>query len=83
MLIDHKTGAEFLPLQHLSEDQSRVLIYDSALTEYAALGFEYGYSVANREAMVMWEAQFGDFVNGAQSIVDEFISSGEVKWGQQ
>jgi 2-oxoglutarate decarboxylase len=83
VLIDHKTGAEFLPLQHLSEDQSRVLIYDSALTEYAALGFEYGYSVANREALVMWEAQFGDFVNGAQSVIDEYLSSGEAKWGQQ
>ncbi|MET0863966.1 MAG: multifunctional oxoglutarate decarboxylase/oxoglutarate dehydrogenase thiamine pyrophosphate-binding subunit/dihydrolipoyllysine-residue succinyltransferase subunit, partial [Nakamurella sp.] len=83
VLIDHKTGAEYLPLQHLSEEQARVLIYDSALTEYAALGFEYGYSVANREAMVMWEAQFGDFVNGAQSVIDEYLSSGEAKWGQQ
>ena len=83
VLIDHKTGAEYLPLQNLSEDQARVLIYDSALTEYAALGFEYGYSVANRDAMVMWEAQFGDFVNGAQSVIDEYLSSGEAKWGQQ
>ena len=83
VLIDHKTGTEFLPLQHLSEDQARVLIYDSALSEYAALGFEYGYSVANRDALVMWEAQFGDFVNGAQSVIDEYLSSGEAKWGQQ
>ena len=83
VLIDHKTGAEYLPLQHLSDDQERVLIYDSALTEYAALGFEYGYSVANRDALVMWEAQFGDFVNGAQSVIDEYLSSGEAKWGQQ
>ncbi len=83
VLIDHKTGAEFLPLQHLSEDQARVLIYDSALSEYAALGFEYGYSVSNREALVLWEAQFGDFVNGAQSVIDEYLSSGEAKWGQQ
>ena len=82
-LIDRNTGAEFLPLQHLSEDQGRVLIYDSALSEYAALGFEYGYSVANRDALVMWEAQFGDFVNGAQSVIDEYLSSGEAKWGQQ
>ncbi|MBM9477030.1 multifunctional oxoglutarate decarboxylase/oxoglutarate dehydrogenase thiamine pyrophosphate-binding subunit/dihydrolipoyllysine-residue succinyltransferase subunit [Nakamurella flavida] len=82
-LIDKNTGAEFLPLQHLTDDQGRVLIYDSALTEYAGLGFEYGYSVANREALVLWEAQFGDFVNGAQSIIDEYLSSGEAKWGQQ
>ena len=83
VLIDHKSGVEFRPLQQLSEDQARVLIYDSALSEYAALGFEYGYSVANREALVMWEAQFGDFVNGAQSVIDEYLSSGEAKWGQQ
>ncbi|TKV61474.1 multifunctional oxoglutarate decarboxylase/oxoglutarate dehydrogenase thiamine pyrophosphate-binding subunit/dihydrolipoyllysine-residue succinyltransferase subunit [Nakamurella flava] len=82
-LIDRKTGAEYLPLQHLSDDQGRVMIYDSALSEYAAVGFEYGYSVANREALVLWEAQFGDFVNGAQSVIDEYLSSGEAKWGQQ
>jgi 2-oxoglutarate dehydrogenase complex dehydrogenase (E1) component-like enzyme len=63
VLIDHNTGQEFQPLQHLSEQQGQLLIYDSALTEYAALGFEYGYSVANPAALVMWEAQFGDFVN--------------------
>ena len=82
-LIDRNTGAEYLPLQHLSDEQGRVLIYDSALSEYAALGFEYGYSVANRDALVLWEAQFGDFVNGAQSVIDEYLSSGEAKWGQQ
>ena len=82
-LIDWHNGTEYLPLQHLSADQERVLLYDSALTEYAALGFEYGYSVANRDALVLWEAQFGDFVNGAQSVIDEYLSSGEAKWGQQ
>jgi 2-oxoglutarate decarboxylase len=82
VLIDRKTGQEYSPLQHLADEQGRVMIYDSALSEYAAVGFEYGYSVANSEAMVMWEAQFGDFVNGAQTIIDEYISSGEAKWGQ-
>jgi 2-oxoglutarate decarboxylase len=82
-LIDKTNGAEYLPLQHLTEGQERFLIYDSALTEYAGLGFEYGYSVANREALVIWEAQFGDFVNGAQSVIDEYLSSGEAKWGQE
>jgi len=82
VLIDRKTGEEYAPLQHLSPDQGRVMIYDSALSEYAAVGFEYGYSVANSEALVMWEAQFGDFVNGAQTVIDEYISSGEAKWGQ-
>ncbi|MHA6785061.1 multifunctional oxoglutarate decarboxylase/oxoglutarate dehydrogenase thiamine pyrophosphate-binding subunit/dihydrolipoyllysine-residue succinyltransferase subunit [Pseudonocardia saturnea] len=82
VVIDRKTGEEYYPLRNLSKDQERFLPYDSALSEFAAVGFEYGYSVANPAAFVAWEAQFGDFVNGAQSIIDEFISSGEAKWGQ-
>jgi 2-oxoglutarate decarboxylase len=83
VLIDRKTGAEYTPLQNLAEGQAKFLPYDSALSEFAALGFEYGYSVANPDALVLWEAQFGDFFNGAQPIIDEFISSGEAKWGQR
>jgi 2-oxoglutarate decarboxylase len=82
VLIDRKSGIEYTPLQNLTPDQARFLSYDSALSEFAALGFEYGYSVGNQSALVAWEAQFGDFFNGAQSIIDEFISSGEAKWGQ-
>jgi 2-oxoglutarate dehydrogenase E1 component len=83
VIVDRKTGAEHTPLAHLSEDQAPFYVYDSLLSEFAAMGFEYGYSVARPEALVLWEAQFGDFANGAQSILDEFISSGEQKWGQR
>ncbi|HEY6422383.1 MAG TPA: multifunctional oxoglutarate decarboxylase/oxoglutarate dehydrogenase thiamine pyrophosphate-binding subunit/dihydrolipoyllysine-residue succinyltransferase subunit, partial [Pseudonocardiaceae bacterium] len=83
VLIDRKTGAEYTPLAHLAEGQAKFMAYDSALSEFAAVGFEYGYSVANPDALVLWEAQFGDFTNGAQPVIDEFISSGEAKWGQR
>ncbi|MET8700013.1 multifunctional oxoglutarate decarboxylase/oxoglutarate dehydrogenase thiamine pyrophosphate-binding subunit/dihydrolipoyllysine-residue succinyltransferase subunit [Kitasatospora sp. NPDC004723] len=82
VLIDRSTGEDYTPLQYLTEDQARYTVYDSLLSEYAAMGFEYGYSLTRPNALVMWEAQFGDFVNGAQSVVDEYISSAEQKWGQ-
>ncbi|MGY1833691.1 multifunctional oxoglutarate decarboxylase/oxoglutarate dehydrogenase thiamine pyrophosphate-binding subunit/dihydrolipoyllysine-residue succinyltransferase subunit [Blastococcus sp. SYSU DS0510] len=83
VLIDRENGAEYTPLANLTEEQAKFFVYDSLLSEYAALGFEYGYSVANPKALVLWEAQFGDFVDGAQMVIDEFISSGEAKWGQR
>ncbi|MCD5347716.1 multifunctional oxoglutarate decarboxylase/oxoglutarate dehydrogenase thiamine pyrophosphate-binding subunit/dihydrolipoyllysine-residue succinyltransferase subunit [Agromyces sp. S2-1-8] len=83
VLHDRVNGQEWLPLQNLAENQARFWIYDSLLSEYAAMGFEYGYSVERADALVLWEAQFGDFANGAQTIIDEFISSAEQKWGQR
>ncbi|MDX3003074.1 multifunctional oxoglutarate decarboxylase/oxoglutarate dehydrogenase thiamine pyrophosphate-binding subunit/dihydrolipoyllysine-residue succinyltransferase subunit [Kribbella solani] len=83
-VIDRVNGQDYVPLQHLDEEnQGNFYVYDSLLSEYAALGFEYGYSVARPDALTLWEAQFGDFVNGAQSVIDEYISSGEAKWGQK
>jgi multifunctional 2-oxoglutarate metabolism enzyme len=83
VIIDRENADEWTPLSNLSEGQGKFYIYDSLLSEYAALGFEYGYSVARPEALVVWEAQFGDFINGAQTVVDEYITAGETKWGQQ
>jgi 2-oxoglutarate decarboxylase len=83
VLHDRINGQEWLPLANLSEDQARFWIYDSLLSEYAAMGFEYGYSVERADALVLWEAQFGDFANGAQTVIDEFVSSAEQKWGQR
>ncbi|HWM75413.1 MAG TPA: multifunctional oxoglutarate decarboxylase/oxoglutarate dehydrogenase thiamine pyrophosphate-binding subunit/dihydrolipoyllysine-residue succinyltransferase subunit, partial [Nocardioides sp.] len=82
-IIDRVNADEWTPLSNLTEDQAKFHIYDSLLSEYAALGFEYGYSVARPEALVLWEAQFGDFVNGAQTVIDEFISAGKTKWRQE
>src|SRR5262249_38217477 len=81
---DVETGAEYLPLQHLvpgNGGQPRCEIYDSMLSEAAVLGYEYGYSRDYPETLVLWEAQFGDFANGAQIIIDQFITAGEDKWG--
>jgi 2-oxoglutarate dehydrogenase E1 component len=83
VLHDRVNGQEWLPLGNVSDTQARFWIYDSLLSEYAAMGYEYGYSVERADALVLWEAQFGDFANGAQSIIDEFISSAEQKWGQR
>ncbi len=83
VIVDKETGWQYKPLKKCYRDGGKLYVYDSSLSEFAALGFEYGYSVARPDALVMWEAQFGDFVNGAQSIIDEFISSGEQKWGQR
>jgi 2-oxoglutarate dehydrogenase E1 component len=79
---DAKTNATYAPIQHLSDAQASIEIYNSPLSEYACLGFEYGYAVETPEALVLWEAQFGDFNNGAQIIIDQFIAAGQAKWGE-
>lgn len=83
VVIDKENGAEFFPLRSLVKDPNQFHIYDSLLSEYAVMGFEYGYSVERDDALVIWEAQFGDFANGAQTVIDEFISSALQKWGER
>ncbi|MCF4006913.1 multifunctional oxoglutarate decarboxylase/oxoglutarate dehydrogenase thiamine pyrophosphate-binding subunit/dihydrolipoyllysine-residue succinyltransferase subunit [Corynebacterium uropygiale] len=84
VVYNPKNGEEYNALHELaqSKGEGKFLVYNSALTEYAGMGFEYGYSIGNPEAVVAWEAQFGDFANGGQTIIDEYVSSGEAKWGQ-
>lgn len=81
-LTDQETGKRYYPLSHLSEDQASFDVYNSPLSEYAVMGFEYGYSLVYQEALIMWEGQFGDFANGAQIIIDQFIVSAEQKWNR-
>ena len=83
VIVDKETGKKLFPLRGLVKDPNQFHIYDSLLSEYAVMGFEYGYSVERDNALVVWEAQFGDFANGAQTVVDEFISSALQKWGER
>jgi 2-oxoglutarate decarboxylase len=81
-LYDTETGKKYLPIQHLAPEQAPFDVWDSTLSEFAVMGFEFGFSLADPNTLVLWEGQFGDFVNGAQIIIDQFLSSAETKWGQ-
>lgn len=83
VLVDVKTGERYIPLNALGDEQGSFFVYDSMLSENAVLGFEYGYSLVSPHALVMWEAQFGDFANNAQAIIDQYVVSAEVKWGRR
>lgn len=83
VLHDTQSNDEWVPLRNLADDQAKFMIYNSLLSEYGVMGFEYGYSVERPDSLVIWEAQFGDFFNGSQTVIDEFISSAEQKWAQR
>jgi 2-oxoglutarate dehydrogenase E1 component len=83
VIIDKENGNEWTPLRALISDENQFFAIDSSLSEYAAMGFEYGYSLEREEALVLWEGQFGDFANGAQTVIDEFVSSALQKWGER
>ena len=80
--MDYENENIWIPIQDVPGAQAPFWVYDSLLSEYAALGYEYGYAHINHDALVMWEAQFGDFINGAQIIIDQYLVAAEDKWGQ-
>lgn len=83
VLSDQMSGEKYVPLQHIDKNQAGLVASNSILSEYAVLGFELGYALENPNSLILWEAQFGDFSNGAQIIIDQFLSCGEQKWQRQ
>ncbi len=81
--VDQENGKKYFPLQHLSDNQANFTVYNSILSEFAVMGFEYGYSLSNPKSLTLWEAQYGDFVNGAQIILDQYLTTSEMKWNRR
>jgi len=81
--VDQETGEKYFPLQHLTENQGSFTVYNSILSEYAVMGFEYGYTLSNPKSLTLWEAQYGDFVNGAQIVLDQYLTTSEMKWNRR